>query len=51
MLYITIIVLILVGHDLYHKKMKNDVKLKEIEFELRKLELEKLTVEEAEKIK
>lgn len=51
MLFIAIIVAILVAHDLYNKKMKNDVKLKELEFELRKLELEKQILENAEKVK
>ena len=46
--YITIIIAILVAHDLIVKKMKNEIRLKELDFEMRKLELGKQSAEEEE---
>ena len=46
--YITIIIAILVAHDLILKRMKNEVRLKELDIEMRKLELGKQSAEEEE---
>ena len=49
--YFTIIIAILAAQDLFNKKIKNQVRLKELEIERLKLELEKQTAEEAAKLK
>ncbi|MCG7344912.1 hypothetical protein MHZ92_12260 [Sporosarcina sp. ACRSL] len=43
MVYFIVIVAILCTHDLFQKKIKNQVRLKELEIERLKLELEKQT--------